>query len=173
MRLHREGWRGRDISPENLTWRFEAHLEAAAYRMTARGSGGISELWRDEEVVLSVLWVFGRDFVGFYMLGATQEMLKRYQVSSLFIRDGLEIARERNVACLDLLRGEEPYKLRWTSKVVSNHRVILGRTPVLWGPYVAYRLARSKARRYVEEESTPRWIKSVLQPLRRRYTGSA
>jgi CelD/BcsL family acetyltransferase involved in cellulose biosynthesis len=172
MQLHREGWRGRDISLENLTRRFEAHLEAAAHRMTARDSGGVSELWRVGEVVLSVFWVFGRDFVGFYMLGASQEMLKRYQVSSLFIRDGLEIARRRNVACLDLLRGEEPYKLRWTSEVVSNHRVIVGKTPIFWGPYVAYRLARLKASRYLEEETTPQWIKSALQPFRRRYSGS-
>jgi hypothetical protein len=172
MRLHREGWQGRDISAENLTRRFQAHLEAAARRMTPRDSGAISEYRSGEEVVVSVFWVFGRDFVGFYMLGASQEMLKRYQVSSLFIRDGLEIARERNVACLDLLRGEEPYKLRWTSKMVSNHRVILGRNLVFWGPYVGYRLLRSKARWYVEEESTPQWIKSALNRFRQRYSGS-
>jgi hypothetical protein len=69
---------------------------------------------------------------------------------------------------LDLLGGEEPYKLRWTSEVVSNHRVIVGKTPIFWGPYVAYRLARSKASRYVEEESTPRWIKSALNRFRGR-----
>ncbi len=171
--LNLEQWEERGISPEALTRRFEAHLEAAAHRMTARDSGGISEVRLNGEAIASHFFVFGRGFVGEYMVGSGKESLRRYQVSSLFIRDGLEIARERNVACLDLLRGEEPYKLRWTSKAVSNHRVILGRTPVLWGPYVAYRLARSKARRYVEEESTPRWIKSVLQPLRRRYTGSA
>ena len=39
IRLHREGWQGRGISAENLTRRFEAHLEAAARRMTARDSG--------------------------------------------------------------------------------------------------------------------------------------
>jgi CelD/BcsL family acetyltransferase involved in cellulose biosynthesis len=172
VQLHREGWLGRDISAENLTRRFEAHLEAAAHRMTARDSGGISQLWRGNEVVLSVFWVFGRDFVGFYMLGASQETLKRYQVSSLFIRDGLEMARERDVARLDLLRGEEPYKLRWTSQAVPNHKVILGRTPIFWGPYAAYRLARRKARRYVEQEGTPRWIKSALSRFRQRYSGS-
>src|SRR5215207_3287600 len=168
IRLHREGWQGRGISAENLTRRFEAHLEAAARRMTARDSGAISELWRGEEVVVSVFWVFGWDFVGFYMLGASQETLRRYQVSSLFIRDGLQLARQRNVACLDLLRGEEPYKLRWTSKAVANHRVILGRNLLFWGPYGGYRLLRSKARRFVEQESTPPWIKMILNPFRGR-----
>jgi hypothetical protein len=140
--------------------------------MTPRDSGAISEYRSGEEVVVSVFWVFGRDFVGFYMLGASQEMLKRYQVSSLFIRDGLEIARERNVPYLDLLRGEEPYKLRWTSETVPNQRLILGRNPLLWGPYVGYRLLRLKARSFAEEESTPPWVKSVLSRFRRRYTGS-
>jgi CelD/BcsL family acetyltransferase involved in cellulose biosynthesis len=166
--LNLEQWEERGISPEALTRRFEAHLEAAARRMTARDSGAISELWRGEEVVVSVFWVFGWDFVGFYILGASQEMLRRYQVSSLFIRDGLQLARQRNVTCLDLLRGEEPYKLRWTSKAVANHRVILGRNLLFWGPYGGYRLLRSKARRFVEQESTPPWIKMILNPFRGR-----
>jgi CelD/BcsL family acetyltransferase involved in cellulose biosynthesis len=172
MRLHREGWQGRDISAENLTRRFEAHLEGAARRMTPRDSGAISEYRCGEEVVVSIFWVFGRDFVGFYMLGASQEMLKRYQVSSLFIRDGLEMARERGVECLDLMRGEEPYKLRWTSKMVSNHRVVLGRSRIFWSPFMAYRSLRSRARHYVEGESAPQWIKSMLAPFRQRYSGS-
>jgi CelD/BcsL family acetyltransferase involved in cellulose biosynthesis len=171
MRLHREGWQGRDISPENLTRRFEAHLEAAARRMMTREVGSISELRRGEEVVLSVFWIFGRDFVGFYMLGANQETLRRYQVSSLFIRDGLELARERDATYLDLLRGEEPYKLRWTSRMVANHRVILGRNPLFWSPYVGYRLLRSRARRYLEQENTPSWVKSTLNRFRQRYSG--
>jgi CelD/BcsL family acetyltransferase involved in cellulose biosynthesis len=166
MRLHREGWEGRGISAESLTRRFAAHLEAAGRRMTARDLGGISEYWRDEKVTVSVFWVFGRDFIGFYMLGASHEALRRYQVSSLFIRDGINVALERNVASLDLLRGEEPYKLRWTSKVVRNYRLILGRSLAFWAPYVGYRLARSRVRRYLEEESTPRWIKSALNLLR-------
>ena len=166
--LNLEQWEERGISPEALTRRFEAHLEAAAYRMTARDLGGISEVRLNGEAIASHFFVFGRNFIGEYMVGSGKESLRRYQVSSLFIRDGLEIARRRNVACLDLLGGEEPYKLRWTSEVVSNHRVILGRTPIFWGPYVAYRLARSKARRYVEEETTPRWVKSALNRFRGR-----
>jgi CelD/BcsL family acetyltransferase involved in cellulose biosynthesis len=172
--LNLEQWEERGISPEALTRRFEAHLEAVAHRMTARDSGGISEVWLNGEAIASHFFVFGRDFVGEYMVGSGKESLRRYQVSSLFIRDGLEIARKRNVDCLDLLGGEEPYKMRWTSRVVSNHRVILGRTPIFWAPYAAYRLARLKARRYVEEEGTHRWIKSILQPFQgRRSTSNA
>jgi len=170
--LNLEQWEERGISPEALTRRFEAHLEAAARRMTARDSGAISEVRLDGEAIASHFFVFGRDFVGEYMVGSGKESLRRYQVSSLFIRDGLQLARQRNVACLDLLRGEEPYKLRWTSKAVANHRVILGRNLLFWGPYVGYRLLRSRARRFVEQESTPPWIKTILNPFRQRYSGS-
>src|SRR5215207_9840197 len=166
--LNLEQWEERGISPEALTRRFEAHLEAAARRMTARDSGAISEVRLDGEAIASHFFVFGRDFVGEYMVGSGKESLRRYQVSSLFIRDGLQLARQRNVACLDLLRGEEPYKLRWTSKAVANHRVILGRNLLFWGPYVGYRLLRSRARRFVEQESTPPWIKTILNPFRGR-----
>jgi CelD/BcsL family acetyltransferase involved in cellulose biosynthesis len=170
--LNLEQWEERGISPEALTRRFEAHLEAAARRMTARDLGGISEVLLDGEAIASHFFVFGRDFVGEYMVGSGKESLRRYQVSSLFIRDGLQLARQRNAGWLDLLRGEEPYKLRWTSKAVANHRAILGRNPLFWGPYVGYRLLRSKARRFVEQESTPPWIKTILNPFRQRYSGS-
>ncbi len=170
--LNLEQWEERGISPEALTRRFEAHLEAATCRMTARDLGVISEVRLDGEAIASHLFVFGRDFVGEYIVGAGKESLRRYQVSSLFIRDGLELARQRNVACLDLLGGEEPYKLRWTSKSVPNHRVILGKNPLSWGPYVGYRLLRRRARRFVEEEGTPPWIKNLLNPFRQRYSGS-
>ena len=166
--LNLEQWEERGISPEALTRRFEAHLEAAARRMTARDSGAISEVRLDGEAIASHFFVFGRDFVAEYMVGSGKESLRRYQVSSLFIRDGLQLARQRNVACLDLLRGEEPYKLRWTSKAVANHRVILGRNLLFWGPYVGYRLLRSRARRFVEQEGTSPWIKTILNPFRGR-----
>ena len=170
--LNLEQWEERGISPEALTRRFEAHLEAVARRMTARDSGAISEVRLDGEAIASHFFVFGRDFVGEYMVGSGKESLRRYQVSSLFIRDGLQLARQRDVGCLDLLRGEEPYKLRWTSKTVPNHRVILGRNLLFWGPYVGYRLLRSRARQFVEQESTPPWIKTILNPFRQRYSGS-
>jgi hypothetical protein len=87
-------------------------------------------------------------------------------MSSLYIWDGINIAHDRNSVRLHLLRGEEPYKLRWTSKVSPNYRVILGRSPVYWGPYAGYHALRSTARRYVYSESAPRWIKSVADVRR-------
>jgi CelD/BcsL family acetyltransferase involved in cellulose biosynthesis len=159
--LHREAWQGKRIGPEHLTRRFEAHLEATARRMTAGGLGAISEFWRDGEVVVSHFLVFGRDFVGAYLQGASQEALQRYQSSSLYIWDAMDVALSRNSKRLDLLRGEEPYKLRWSSGVVPNHRIILGRDPLSWAPYAGYYALRSKARRYVSSEDAPGWAKDA------------
>src|SRR5215216_5192665 len=73
MTLHQEAWKGRNIAPEHLDERFKAHLEAAARRMMAHGLGGISEFWRDGKVIASHFLVFGRDFTGQHLFGATQE----------------------------------------------------------------------------------------------------
>lgn len=160
--LHRESWQGRGIGLEHKTRRFEALLEAAIRRMTVRGLGAISEFRRDDEAVISNFFVFGRGFVGHYMTGANQEALERYQVSSLSIWDALNIARDKNLPCLNHLRGEEPYKLRWSSRIVPNHRLILGRNPVVLTAYTRYHLMRSKVEAYVLSESAPRWIRKTV-----------
>jgi hypothetical protein len=165
--LHREMWQGRDIGPEHLTRRFESYVLAAARRMMVRGFGGISEFWRDGEVIISDFWVSGQDFFGTYMLGASQEALRRYQWSSLYIWDALDIARSKNSDHLDLLRGEDLYKLRWSSRVVTNHRLIIGRNRIAWAPYTLYHALYSSARLYASSESPPRWVKNTADVYRR------
>ncbi len=160
--LHREAWQGRNIGPEHSTQRFEAFTVAAAERLAYRDLGGISEFWQDGEVVISSFLVFGRDFCGTYILGASQKALQRYQWSSLYIWDAVEIARSRDNRCVDQLRGEEPYKLRWSSEIGSTHRLILGQHRAAWMPYAGYQTLRSKAKLYARSESAPLWIKSAL-----------
>jgi len=164
--LHREGWQGRTIDPEHLTQEFESHLETAARRMIASGVGGVYEFRRDGEVIAAHLLIFGSDFVAEYLWGATREALERYQVSSLNIHNGTNVAVERNCAYLDLLRGEEPYKLRWATKVVATHRVVLGRSRIAWTPYAAYCVLRSRAKRYVNSDEVPPWINEAVLRFR-------
>jgi len=171
--ISREQWQDRwlDTGPEHWTSRSESLIVAAARRMTARELGGISEFWQDGEVIISDFWVSGQDFIGTYMLGASREALQRYQWSSLYIWDALNIARTKNCGYLDLLRGEEPYKLRWSSRISPSHRLILGRNLASWATYAGYHALRSKARRYVQSESAPRWIGGAVTEARvlRRY----
>ena len=164
--LHREAWRGRDIAPEHRTERFEAHMEAAAFRMTVGGFGGISEFWQNGEVVASQFLIFGRDFVGQHLSGAREQILRRYQLSSLFIWDAINIALTRNSLRLDLLRGEEPYKLRWTPTTTPSSRVILCSSRILCSLYAGYHVLHSGMKRYTKKESTPRWLKSAANRYR-------
>lgn len=163
MELHREMWEGRGIAPEHITGRFEAHIKSSARRMTEAGVGGVSEFWRDGEVIASHIVVFGGGSVGHYLSGATQDALGRYQMSSLFVWDGANLARERGEARYDFLRGEEAYKMRWRPKAVPNHRVILGGNPVLWAPYAAFHTLHSKARRFADSEDAPPWIQKAKE----------
>lgn len=166
VELHKEAWQGREIWPEHFTQTYRAFIVAAAERLAHRGLGTISEFWREEEVHISVFLVFGRDFCGSYVLGASQRALQRYQWSSLYIWDAVKIAHSRNSRYLDLLRGEEPYKLRGSSRMITTHRLILGKHRTAWVPYAGYYALRSRAKQYVRSESAPPWIKSALGKYR-------
>jgi CelD/BcsL family acetyltransferase involved in cellulose biosynthesis len=162
MGLHQKAWTGRNIAPEHLDERFGACLETAARRMTARGIGSISEFRQDGEVIASQFLIFGQDFVGQHLFGATQEALQRYQISSLYIWDAMSAARARRSAYLDMLRGEEPYKLRWASRVVPNHRLVLGRNRLYWALYAGHHSLRTRAERYAYSEDAPGWVKKAV-----------
>ena len=164
--LHREAWRGRGIAPKHLDWRFEAHILAAARRLTARRLGGISELWRDNEVIAADFLLFDKGFTEGYLVGASQEALRRYQVSSLMLENALNIARNRGSKCLSMGRGEERYKVRWSSGVIPDYRIILGRSLTPWAPYTGSCALYSRARRYMNTEKVPRLAKRMVRRYR-------
>ena len=160
--LHREAWQRRDIGPEHVTQRFEAPTVAATQRLAYRGLGTISEFWQDGEVLISDFLMFGRDYCGSYILGASQKALQRYQWSSLYIWDAVEIAHIGDSSYLDLLRGEEPYKLRWSSWIIPTHRLILGQHRTARIPYAGYHALRSRAKLYARSENAPLWTKGAV-----------
>ncbi len=164
--LHRELWQGRGIDPERMTGRYESFMAAAARRMIARGLGRISEFRQDGEVVLSAFTMFGNEFDGSYIEGASREALKRYQWSALTYQCRVDIAHSRNSAHLSLMDGETPYKLQWASKKVLGYRAILGRNPITWMPYTGYYALPSKAKWYIKSDSAPQWMRSAAQEFR-------
>lgn len=167
VRLHRQLWQGREIEPHHLTRRFESHTITAARRMTFGGLGAISESWRGGEVVISNFMVWKPGFFGCHLTGASQEALKDYQWSSLMIWDALNAARARNSPYLSLGRGLAPYKLRWQPSKVTNHRIVLGRSKIVWLPYAGFIMLTSKVRRYrLESFETPNWMKNLASKYR-------
>jgi hypothetical protein len=168
--LHRELWRGRRIDPEDLSPRYEAFIAAAARRMTARGIGRISEFWGDGAVLASRFLVFDKDFVGGYMVGASEEASRRYQYMTLSIWDAMNVARGRDNAYVSLMDYAPREKLRWASELVSSHRMILGHGLAFWVPYAGYYVTReryyalrSEAQSYIYSESAPRWLKKATE----------
>jgi hypothetical protein len=174
VELHRQLWRGRRIDPEDLTPRYETFMRAAARRMTARGIGRISEFRRhdddgEEQVLVSQFLLFDKDFVGAYVIGASEEASRRYQFMTLYIWDAMEVAHRRSNAYVSLMFHASWEKLRWASEVVSSHRAILGRSKAsFWVPYAGYYLVRhryyallSDAQVYVHSEDAPRWVKKA------------
>jgi CelD/BcsL family acetyltransferase involved in cellulose biosynthesis len=172
VELHRELWRGRRIAPEHLTPRYEAFMQAAARRMSARGIGRISEFRRqaDGEVLVSQFLLFDKDFVGVYVVGASEEASRRFQFETLSNWDATNLARDTGSPDVSSMDGTSHDKLRWASEVVSSHRAILGRSKAFWVPYAGYYLLRnryyslrSKVQVYVHSEDAPRWIKKTVQ----------
>jgi CelD/BcsL family acetyltransferase involved in cellulose biosynthesis len=166
--LHREYWRDRMVNPEHLTRRFGAFVSAAAERMTASGCGGIYEFWHDQEVIASDFVVLGRDSLGSYLHNANGYAVRRFQLNSLFMHNWIRIALESNTPIVSLLRGEEPYKLRWGPRLAANHRAILARDPASFGVYAGYHAARSAVARYTKSEDAPEWIRSAAQRVKGR-----
>jgi CelD/BcsL family acetyltransferase involved in cellulose biosynthesis len=154
--LHREMRQGRHITQEHVTHRYESFIVSAARRMTARGLGRISEFWRGEEVIVSNFLVFDNDLSSTYVVGASQEAIRRYQWSTLFIWDALNIARSRGCSYVSLQPGNEEYKRRW-AKEVPYHEVVLGRGPILSS------LSLPILRGY---RASPEWAKKPVKWLR-------
>ena len=169
VELHRQLWAGRRIAPEHLSPRYEAFMEAAARRMTARGIGRISEFRRDGTVLVSQFLVFDKDFVGVYLLGVSEGASRRYQFMTLCNWDAMNVASDSN-AYVSWTLETTWEKLRWASEVVSSHRAILGRGRSFWIPYAGYFVLRagyyslrSDAQVYVHSDSAPQWIKTAME----------
>jgi hypothetical protein len=178
IELHREMFRGRRIDPEDLTSRYEAFMEAAARRMSARGIGRISEFrHQDGEVLVSQFLVFDKDFVGTYVIGASEEASRRYQFTTLYVWDAMNVACSKNNTYVSLMDYAPRDKLRWATEMVRSQRMILGRTKALWTPYAGYYVLRdhyrtlhdrylalrTEAQVYVHSQEAPRWIRGATR----------
>jgi len=170
--LHREMRLGRDVVPERLTARYESFILAAARRLTERGLGIISEFWLDEEIIVSNFLIFDNGLTIDYLVGANQEAMNRYQWSSLYIWDALNIARSNNCYYVSLTTGTVEYKQRW-AKEVPYYYIILGRSSLRERFYLAmrrcsraYRSLRLRVREHLKSDTTPKWVKAVLELLR-------
>ncbi len=160
LALHRRQWHGREVNQEHLDARFERHLSRAAADMVRSGRAVIFHYRLADRLVASEVLLVGHGFAGAYLFGFDPELRERIDVAAMFIRQDLTTAGELGRPVLSLLRGDEPYKMRWRPLPVQNAHLVLGRPRNVAGVgYPAYLRARGGA---VAVAKRLPWLHQVL-----------
>lgn len=140
--LHVRQWQDRPINPEHTRGRFRRHLAGALVPMIREGQAELFEYRHEGRLVASDLVVVGHGFVGAYLYGADPALRRIADVSLLLLREILDSSARRGMSRVSLLRGEEPYKMKWRPVPVPNERLVLARSS---GAHVYAAVARSRA----------------------------
>jgi CelD/BcsL family acetyltransferase involved in cellulose biosynthesis len=127
LRLHQEQWRGRAIDPEHLRPRFHRHLARAAGAMAERGQASVVEFRVAGRLVACDLDVVGPGFVGPYLAGFQPELRQQIDVAEMLMAQTLRLTERLGKPLLHLMRGTEPFKMRWQPTPVRNQRLLLAR----------------------------------------------
>jgi CelD/BcsL family acetyltransferase involved in cellulose biosynthesis len=127
LALHERQWHGRGINPEHLRPRYRRHLATAADRMVPRGQANVVQYRVDGRLVASDLDVIGPGFVGTYLAGFEPALRQRVDVGLMMLSQALRLSERLGLPRLHLLRGTEPYKMRWHPTTARNRRLLLAR----------------------------------------------
>ncbi|MGW0705279.1 GNAT family N-acetyltransferase [Streptomyces sp. NPDC002643] len=126
--LHRLQWQGRKVTTEHLRPRFAEHLSRSVGPMVRSGDAVVTEFRLDGDVMAVDVTLLSRRLAGGYLYGAHPGLRERKADVATMLLD----ACARHVGTgghqvLSLLRGAEPYKLRWRPDTVVNQRLLLAR----------------------------------------------
>jgi hypothetical protein len=127
VRLHLAQWAGRGGNPEHRRPRFAGHLTEAVRHMVDAGQAAILEYRLDGQLVASNLVVVGRQLAGGYLYGADPSLRERIDIATLLVSSTMTLAHDLGCATMSMLRGAEPYKMRWRPDEARNHRMLLAR----------------------------------------------
>jgi hypothetical protein len=126
---HRQMWLRRAITPAHAEPRFVPFVRTMCARMAPRGGVGLVRLEppddADNPMQVSGLMVVGREYVGGWLSADNDEARRRLSIVVAECLFGIELANQRGVAVLSLLRGFEEGKRRMYDRVKINHRVLL------------------------------------------------
>lgn len=81
--------------------------------MVRDGRAAVLQYRWDGRLVASDLLLIGHRYVGAYLYGAIPDLRSCLDVTLMMLRQDLALARERHRQGVSLLRGDEPYKLKW------------------------------------------------------------
>lgn len=134
MELHLRQWSERGaVSAEHKRSRFARHLTRAATTMARRGEAVVCEYRIGGSLVASNLFLLGPHLVGGYLYGADPKLYQQFNVTTMIIRTGMELAVEAQRPVLGLMRGSESYKSEWRPTTFQNDRLIVCRPRSLIG----------------------------------------
>ncbi|MBO8192865.1 GNAT family N-acetyltransferase [Streptomyces oryzae] len=128
LRLHERQWRGRGVTPEHLRSRFGAHLVRATEALVASGDAAVTEYRIGGRVAACDVAFTSPDLVCGYLYGADPRLrAQRVDIATMLLRHDARFAAGTGRGTMSLLRGTEPYKLRWHPETVVNRRYLLAR----------------------------------------------
>jgi len=166
LRLHELQWRGRGGNEHHLSPAFAGHLTRSVAAMLARGQAALLEYRIDGRLMCSSLMLIGRDLVGGYLYGADPELRDRVDVSTMLMNDTLPLAHRLGLPTMSMLRGDEPYKLRWQPRQARNERIVLARPRRLRGIAYGLRVRAWRTAVHTVKEHAP-WLRTVRNRARR------
>ncbi|MGY1439263.1 GNAT family N-acetyltransferase [Streptomyces reniochalinae] len=165
LRLHERQWRGRGVTPEHLRPRFRAHLVGAVEQLVASGDAAVTEYRIGGRVAACDVALVSRDLVCGYLYGADPALRdRRVDIATMLLRHDAHFASATGRGTLSLLRGTEPYKLRWQPVTAANRRYLLARpqlAPAL-ELLAAKAAAREAAARLVRERGATARVRTLL-----------
>jgi CelD/BcsL family acetyltransferase involved in cellulose biosynthesis len=166
LRLHAQQWQGRGVNRAHLRPEFAAHLGRAVPGMIAAGQAVLLEYRIGGRHMGSNLVVVGPDLAGGYLYGADPQLRDMLDVTTLLISTTLPLAHKLGCATMSMLRGAEPYKLRWRPREMVNRRLLLARPGSARAlTYTAVVRARSAALRTAKARLP--WLRTVRDTARR------
>ena len=128
LELHLRQWSERGaVTAEHERPRFARHLVGAATTMARRGEAVLCEYRINGSLVASNLFLLGPQMVGGYLYGADPELYQRFNVTTMIIRTGMELATKGQRPVLGLMRGRESYKSEWRPETRQNDRLLMCR----------------------------------------------
>ncbi|MEI5520879.1 GNAT family N-acetyltransferase [Streptomyces brasiliscabiei] len=128
LELHRLQWQDRKVTTEHMRPRFSEHLARSVAPMVRSGDAVVTEFRLDGDVLAVDVTLLSRQLAGGYLYGAHPRLRERKADVATMLLDacaGHVGAGAHQV--LSLLRGAEPYKLRWRPETVVNQRLLLAR----------------------------------------------
>jgi CelD/BcsL family acetyltransferase involved in cellulose biosynthesis len=166
LALHTAQWAGRGVNRAHLRPDFAGHLTRAVRAMVGTGQAALLEYRLGDRLVASNLVLVGPALAGGYLYGAEPALRDEIDISTLLVTSTMAEAYRHRCATMSMLRGAEPYKMRWRPTEVTNERVLLARPgSVAALGYLAAVRATAAARAWAKRRAP--WLRTVRDTARR------